>query len=125
MKTFQELYEKLVNVTQRKKMARRMAKLAKSPAFQMKKQRAMLKRRNPAKLAVVARKKTIQSFRNKFYPDYKNMSLQQRVKVDQLIMQKYGKKIDKISKKAAMKLAKLEVERIKKARDAMRKDSDA
>ena len=125
MKTFQELYEKLVNVTQRKKMARRMAKLAKSPAFQMKKQRAMLKRRNPAKLAVVARKKTIQSFRNKFYPDYKNMSLQQRVKVDQLIMQKYGKKIDKISKKAAMKLAKLEVERIKKARDAMRTDSDA
>ena len=125
MKTFQELYEKLVNVTQRKKMARRMAKLAKSPAFQMKKQRAMLKRRNPAKLAVVARKKTIQSFRNKFYPDYKNMSLQQRVKVDQLIMQKYGKKIDKISKKAAMKLAKLEIERIKKARDAMRKDSDA
>ena len=125
MKTFQELYEKLVNVTQRKKMARRMAKLAKSPAFQMKKQRAMLKRRNPAKLAVVARKKTIQSFRNKFYPDYKNMSLQHRVKVDQLIMQKYGKKIDKISKKAAMKLAKLEVERIKKARDAMRKDSDA
>ena len=125
MKTFQELYEKLVNVTQRKKMARRIAKLAKSRAFQMKKQRAMLKRRNPAKLAVVARKKTIQSFRNKFYPDYKNMSLQQRVKVDQLIMQKYGKKIDKISKKAAMKLAKLEVERIKKARDAMRKDSDA
>ena len=125
MITFKNLYEKLVSVTQRKKMARRMSKLAKSPAFQMKKQRAMLKRRNPAKLAQVARKKTIQSFRDKFYPGYKNMSLQQKVKTDQLIMQKYGTKIDKISKKAAMKLAKLEVERIKNARDAMRKDTDA
>ena len=120
MITFKELTEKLVSVTQRKKMARRMSKLARSPAFQMKKQRSMLKRRNPAKLAVVARKKTIQSFRDKFYPGYKTMSLQQKVKVDQLIMQKYGTKIDKISKKAAMKLAKLEVERVKTARDAMR-----
>ena len=125
MISFRNLYEKIVSVTQRKKMARRMSKLAKSPAFQMKKQRAMLKRRNPAKLAQVARKKTIQSFRDKFYPGYKNMSLQQKVKTDQLIMQKYGTKIDKISKKAAMKLAKLEVERIKDARDAMRKDTDA
>mgnify|MGYP003679732507 FL=1 len=125
MISFKNLYEKLVSVTQRKKMARRMSKLAKSPAFQMKKQRAMLKRRNPAKLAQVARKKTIQSFRDKFYPGYKNMSLQQKVKTDQLIMQKYGTKIDKISKKAAMKLAKLEVERIKDARDSMRKDTDA
>ena len=125
MISFRNLYEKIVSVTQRKKMARRMSKLAKSPAFQMKKQRAMLKRRNPAKLAQIARKKTIQSFRDKFYPGYKNMSLQQKVKTDQLIMQKYGTKIDKISKKAAMKLAKLEVERIKDARDAMRKDTDA
>ena len=125
MISFRNLYEKVVNVTQRKKMARRMSKLVKSPAFQMKKQRAMLKRRNPAKLAQVARKKTIQSFRDKFYPGYKNMSLQQKVKTDQLLMQKYGGKIDKISKKAAMKLAKLEVERISKARDAMKKDNDA
>jgi hypothetical protein len=85
----------------------------------------MLKRRNPAKLAQVARKKTIQSFRDKFYPGYNNMSLQQKVKTDQILMQIHGKRIDKISKKAAMQLAKLEVERIKNARDAMRKDTDA
>ena len=76
--------------------------------------------RNPAKLAVAARKKTIQSFRNKFYPAYNDMSLQQKVKTDQLLMQKYGNKIDKISKKLAMKLQKDEVSRVKKARDAMR-----
>ena len=72
--------------------------------------------RNPAKLALVARKKTIQSFRDKFYPTYGDMSLQQRVKVDQMIMVKYGKKIDKVAKKMAMVLKKKELERIKKAR---------
>ena len=76
--------------------------------------------RDSVKLLMVARKKLMQGYRDKFYPGYKNMALQQKVKTDQLIMQKYGKKIDKISKKLAMKLQKTEVERVKKARDAMR-----
>ena len=118
MKTFKDFYEAVVNVVQRKKMQRRMAKMAKSPVVQMKKQRARLKVRSPAKLAILARKKTIQSFRDKFYPGYGEMSLQQRVKVDQMVMQKYGKKIDKISKKAAKILQKQEVERVKKAKEA-------
>ena len=117
MKTFKELSEKLVNVSQRKKQARRMAKLAKSPAFQFKKKKALLKMRNPAKLHMAARKKTIQLYRDKFYPSYADMSLQQKVKIDQIIMSKYGSKIDKISKKMAMKLKKQELERIKKARE--------
>ena len=118
MKTFRELYES--SVAQRKKMQRRMAKIARSPVTQMKKQRAMLKVRNPAKLAQLARKKTIQKFRDKFYPSYDEMSLQQRVKVDQVIMQKYGTKIDKISKKVAKQLQKDEIERVKKAKEAMK-----
>ena len=117
MKKFKELYEAVASVVQRKKMQRRMAKMAKSPVIQMKKQRAMLKVRNPSKLAQLARKKAIQSFRDKFYPGYGEMSLQQRVKVDQMVMQKYGKKIDKISKKAAKILQKQEVERVKKAKE--------
>ena len=120
MKTFKDFYEAVVNVVQRKKMQRRMAKMAKSPVVKMKKQRARLKVRSPAKLAILARKKTIQSFRDKFYPGYGEMSLQQRVKVDQMVMQKYGKKIDKISKKAAKILQKQEVERIKKAKEAQK-----
>ena len=120
MKTFKDFYEAVVNVVQRKKMQRRMAKMAKSPVVQMKKQRARLKVRSPAKLAILARKKTIQSFRDKFYPGYGEMSLQQRVKVDQMVMQKYGKKIDKISKKAAKILQKQEVERVKKAKEAQK-----
>ena len=44
MKKFSDLYEKKVDVTQRKKQARRMAKMAKSKAFQFKKRKALLKR---------------------------------------------------------------------------------
>ena len=117
MITFKDLIEKLVNVAQRKKQARRMAKLAKSPAFLFKKKKAMLRMRNPAKLAQAARKKTIQMYRDKFYPQYKSASIQQKVKIDQIIMSKYGSKIDKISKKMAMKLKKQELQRIKKARE--------
>ncbi len=120
MKTFIDLYEAVSSVVQRKKQSRRMSKMAKSPVIQMKKKRAMLKMRNPAKLNILARKKTIQKFRDKFYPSYDDMSLQQRVKVDQMIMQKYGTKIDKISKKVAKQLQKDEIERVKKAKEAQR-----
>ena len=118
MKTFKEylLAEKVVSVLQRKKMARRMSKMMRSKSFQAKKKRMALRMRDAGKLAVIARKKTIQMFRDKFYPTYKDMALQQRVKVDQVIMSRYSKKIDKIAKKMAIKLKKLEVERVKKAR---------
>ena len=117
MKTFSEfINERVVSVAQRKKQARRMAKMARSPAIQAKKRKAMLRMRNPTKLAQVARKKTIQAFRDKFYPQYQNSSLQQRAKIDQIVMAKYGKKIDKIAKKMLIKLKKKELERVKIAR---------
>ena len=117
MKTFSEFIdEKVMSVTQRKKAARRMAKIARSPATQAKRKKAMLKMRNPAKLATAARKKTIQAFRDKFFPKYADSSLQQRVKIDQMIMVKYGKKIDKLAKKMVMVLKKKELERVKAAR---------
>jgi len=127
MKNFTELYEglKKVDVVQRKKQARRMAKMAKSASFQMKKKKAALRMRNPAKLQIVARKQVIKSFRDKFYPNYDQMSLQQRVVVDQKLNQKYGKKMDKMTKKAVMKLRKVEVERVKKARAAAQGKTDA
>ena len=122
MKNFRKLYE-VVSVSARKKLARRMAKLQKSPAFQMKKKRSALKMRDPAKLLMVARKKLMQGYRDKFYPDYKNQSVQRRVMIDQKIMQKYGKKIAKFAQKAAKKLRALEPARIKKAKKAMRDDA--
>jgi len=123
MKKFKELYEKKVDVVQRKKQARRMAKLAKSPSFQLKKKRALLKFRSADKIDAVARKKTIQQFRDKFFPQYDEMSLQQKSIVDQKLLSKFGPKIDKISKRMAMRLKKDEVERVKQARAAQREDS--
>ena len=122
MITFKKLYEGIrrVDVIQRKKQSRRMAKLAKSKSFQFKKQKAALRMRDPAKLQVAAKKKVINSFRDKFYPGYNQMSLQQRVVADSLLNQKYGKKNDKITKKMVMKLKKQEVERVKQARAALR-----
>ena len=118
MKKFSDLYEKKVDIAQRKKQARRMARLAKSSAFQRKKQRSLLKPRDTAKLTVVARKKTIQKFRDKFYPDYESMDISQKVKIDQIIQQKYGKRIDAISKKTVAKLKSAEKERVAQARKA-------
>ena len=120
MITFQELYEKMVGTAQRKKMARRMSKLQKSPAFQMKKKRNAVKMRDPAKLLMIARKKTIQKFRDKKYPNYNSMPLAQRVVIDQKIIQSKGKAIDKISKKLVAKLKGDEMERIKRARENLK-----
>jgi len=120
MKDFKEFSEAVASVLQRKKLARRMSKMARSPAMKMKKKRAALRMRTPGKLALLARKKTIQKFRDKFYPTYGGMALQQRVIVDNKIMQKYGAKIDKISKKLLMKLKKTEMERVKKNRAALK-----
>ena len=121
MKTFSEFISeapRVVSVSQRKKQARRMAKIARSAVVQAKKKRARLKTRSTAKLAQLARKKTIQKFRDKFYPQYNDASLQQRVKIDQMIMAKHGQKIDKVAKKALVQLRKKELDRVKQARAA-------
>ena len=107
LKTFSQFHDQLdeiMSVQQRKKLARRMVKMAR------------LRMRPPAKLIQIARKKTIQAFRDKFYPQYNDSSLQQRVKIDQMVMAKYGPKIDKLSKKMVVKLKKKELERVKTAR---------
>ena len=94
------------------------AKIARSAVVQAKKKRARLKTRSTAKLAQLARKQTIQKFRDKFYPQYNDVSLQQKVKIDQMIMAKHGQKIDKIAKKALVQLKKKELDRVKQARAA-------
>ena len=122
MITFQELYEGIrrVDVIQRKKQSRRMAKLAKSKSIQFKKQKAALKMRDSAKLQAAAKKSVIKSFRKKFVKGYDEMSLQQRVVADQKLNQRFGKKIDAMTKRMVKKLAKQEVERVKQARAALR-----
>ena len=120
MKTFFDLYEKTLNVAQRRKQGLRMKTLARSSAFQMKKKRSLMRVRDTAKLQVIARKKVVQGIRDKLYKDYKNMSMQQRVKIDQVINQKFGAKIAKLTTKLAKKLKGDESARAKAAKDAMR-----
>ena len=115
MKNFRDysnLDEKVVNVVQRKKLARRMSKLAKSSAFQAKKKRTLMRIRSSAKLLSAAKKKTVMAFRLKLYPGYKNMAMPQKVKADQVVLQRFGPKIDKVAKKTARKMKAQEVKRI-------------
>ena len=59
---FSDLNERVVNIAQRKKQARRMAVLAKSSAFQAKKKRSLMKVRNSQKLLLVAKKQLAKYF---------------------------------------------------------------
>ena len=120
MKNFREFYTEVMSVSTRKKMAKRMAKLARSPAVKMKKARTKLKVRNTAKLTIVARKEALKTIKLKYYPTYDEMPMSQRIKVDQKIQQKYGKSIDKIVRKKLTALKSSEVERVAKAKEAQK-----
>ena len=121
MKTFLEHsdleeYKKTADVIQRRKQGRRMRLLSKQSGFQMKKKRTLMKVRDTSKITKSARKQTIKMFRKKAYPNYDDMSISAKVKADQVVMQRFGKKIDKITKRVAMKLRAAEPARVKKFR---------
>jgi hypothetical protein len=121
MKTFSEHsdleeYKKTADITQRRKQARRMRLLSKQSGFKMKKKRTLMKVRDVGKITKSARKQTIKMFRKKAFPNYDDMSISAKVKADQIVMQRFGQKIDKIAKKTAMKLRAAEPERVQKFR---------
>jgi len=121
MKTFSEHsdleeYKKTADITQRRKQARRMRLISKQSGFQMKKKRTLMKVRDVGKITKSAKKQTIKMFRNKLYPDYNSMSISAKVKADQKVMQRFGQKIDKITKRAVIKLKAAEPDRVKKFR---------
>ena len=66
------------------------------------------------KAAKLAKQKVI----DKYYPKYKQMGLAQRIKIDQLIQQKYSGMINKLTMKLARVVKKKEIEKVKKARMA-------
>ena len=117
MRKFRELYTEVMSVSTRKKMSKRMAKLARSPAVKAKKARTRLKVRNTAQLTIVARKQALKTIKLKYYPTYDEMPMAQRIKVDQKIQQKYGKIIDKMVKKKMTALKSAEVARVAKAKE--------
>ena len=129
MKEFKDYYNgelhefRVINKAQRRKMALRLKKLVKSSAFKKKVEKSKLRIANPAKQRVKAGKMAKQKVINKYYPNYKEMGLAQRVKIDQIIQTKYSGMIAKLSKKLMKVVKAKEMEKVKKAKEAMKQDA--
>ena len=129
MKQFRDFYNgelsefRVINKAQRRKMALRLKKLVKSPSFQKKVQKSKLRIANPAKQRLKAAKMAKQKVIDKYYPMYKEMGLAQRVKVDQLIQTRYSGMISKLTMKLGKVVKAKELEKVKKAREAMKQDA--
>ena len=129
MKQFKDFYNgelsefKVISKAQRKKMALRLKKLTKSAAFKKKVEKSKLRVASPAKQRVKAAKMAKQKVIDKYYPNYKELGLAQRVKTDQLIQQKYGGMIAKLTMKLMKVVKAKEKEKVKKAREAMKQDA--
>ena len=123
MITFKELYSnldefKVLSKGQRKKIGIRMKRQAQSSAFKTKVAKSKLKVASPEKIKVKAAKLAKQSVLNKFYPKYNDMAVAKRVKVDQIVAQKYGGMINKIAMKSVKVVKAKEIAKVKSARDA-------
>ncbi len=131
MKKFKELQSEVnqitefrfVNKAQRKKQKIRMQRLAKSAAFQAKKARAMRRMPDAGKIMTLAKKAAKKVILKKFYPKYAEMSMQAKVKIDQIIATKYGAMIDKIAKRQIPKIKVAAKARVKAAKERARTDA--
>ena len=122
MISFSELYShinelKQVNLAQRRKQALRMKKLAKSAAFKKKVERSKFRVASPEKIRVKAQKLAKKKVLDKYYPNYQNMPMMQKIKVDAIVAQKYGGMINKIATKSLKVVKKNELQKVKDARD--------
>ena len=128
MKQFTDLYVgelsefRVINKAQRRKIALRMKRLTKSAAFKKKVARSKFRIASPEKQKVKAAKMAKQKVLDKYYPKYKEMGLAQRVKTDQLIQQRYGGMINKLTTRLLRVVKKKEIEKVKKARQ-VKKDA--
>ena len=122
MISFSELYShinelKQVNLAQRRKQALRMKKLAKSAAFKKKVERSKLRVASPEKIRVKAQKLAKKKVLDKYYPNYQDMPMMQKIKIDAIVAQKYGGMINKIATKSLKVVKKNELQKVKDARD--------
>ena len=108
---------RVIGKAQRRKIARRMARLVKTAGFKKKVERSKRKIASFAKQKVKAAKLAKQKVIDKYFPTYNNMSLPQRVKTDQKIQAKYGGMINKLSVKLMRVVKKKEIEKVKKSRE--------
>ena len=132
MKTLTELYTEVNSVDEkqtpaqamqtRRKMARRMKLLAKRTSTKMKKKRMRTRRRGDDALQKIAQRQAKMAVikRSMGNVDYKELPLQKRIQIDQKIVAKKRKIIDKIAKKLLRGLKAGESKRIAKAKEAQK-----
>ena len=132
MKTLTELYAEVNSVDEkqtpaqamqtRRKMARRMKILAKRTSTKMKKKRMRTRRRGDGALRKIAQKQAKMAVikRSMGNVDYKELPLQKRIQIDQKIVARKRKVIDKIAKKLLRGLKAGESKRIAKAKEAQK-----
>ena len=126
MKTFLELASevsglsefRVVNRAARRKAALRMKRLTKSSAFKQKVARSKLRIASSEKQQVKAAKKAKRIVLDKYFKNYDKMPVAQKVKIDQMIQQKYGGLIAKLTLKQKKFVKKAEVQKVKDARTA-------
>tara|TARA_Y100000992_G_C20974842_1_gene354479 strand:+ start:102 stop:494 length:393 start_codon:yes stop_codon:yes gene_type:complete len=126
MKTFLELASEIsglsefrvVNRAARRKAALRMKRLTKSSAFKQKVARSKLRIASPEKQQVKAAKRAKRIVLDKYFKNYDKMPVAQKVKIDQMIQQKYGGLIAKLTLKQKKFVKKAEVQKVKDARTA-------
>ena len=133
MKTLKELYSNIQEddveekmspakaMQLRRAMGRRMKLLAKKSATKMKKKRARLKKRSTDKLAKTAQRKAKMMVINRSMGGsvkYNELPLQKRIQIDQKIVARKAKVIQKIAKKLLRGLIAGESQRIRKNKQA-------
>ena len=133
MKTLKEFYGDIQekpptkpkqSVAQRyKALGRRMAQIAKKASTKFKKKRALLRKRDDAALLKSAGKQAKNMIIKKALGpdvDYNKLPIQKRIQINQKIVSKKAKVIQKITKKILRKLKAGEGERVKKNRAALK-----
>ena len=106
----------------RREMGKRMKLLAKKSSTKLKKKRALLRRRDTASLSKSAAKQAkMIVIKKQLGPEvnYNELPIQKRIQIDQKIVAKKAKVIQKMTKKLLRGLKAKEGERVKKAKDAL------
>ena len=109
-------------VQRRREMGRRMKLLAKKSSTKLKKKRALLRKRDTASLQKSAAKQAkMIVIKKQLGPEvnYNELPIQKRIQIDQKIVAKKAKVIQKMTKKLLRGLKAKEGERVKKAKDAL------
>ena len=100
----------------RRKIAKRMKRLAKSPAFKRAKELSQRVVAKGAKLKKKAFKMAKDFVVKKYYPMYNKAGTMLKVKIDQQIQSKYGGLLAKLTQKKMKDARKSEIEKVKRYR---------